>query len=123
MKKILEIPNSNGWVALNDSKEIVGYVVANLVQEEYGLLLLPLFADDASIAEGQLVKMSTIVLDQPNTTLSMNIPEVNKMAMGLAQRFCGSVSFKTRKIFSRDPPQVMVENHANKIYSMSLYVG
>ena len=123
LKKNLEIPNSEGWVALNDSKEIMGYAVAIQAQEKYGWLVIPFIADNASVAEALLVRISKIVLDQPNKTLSMNIPGVNKGAMELAQRFCGSVNFKIRRMFSMDPPQVIVENHKNKIYSINFCVG
>ena len=53
----------------------------------------------------------------------MNVPGLNKVAMELAQRFCGSVNFKTRRMFSVDPPQVIVENHKKKKFSTNLYVG
>ena len=123
LRKVLEVPDSEGWVAVNKEGNIVGYVVAKFTLEVYGWFLLPLIADDASIADSLLVNVSKFLCDQPVKRFTMTIPSINEKCMTIAQKFSEKLLFESCRMFRGTPSDKMVENHANIIFSMSYVVG
>ena len=123
LRKVLEVPDCEGWVAVNKEGTIVGYVVAKFTLEVYGWFILPLIADDASIAEALLVNMSKFLSKQPPKRFTMTIPAINEKCMTFAQKFSEKLLFDTRRMFKGSPSDQMVENHAKLIFSTSPALG
>ncbi len=124
LKKMKEISNSEGWVATDKGGEIVGYVVARYTSEMHGWFLIPLIANNSSIAKALLVELSKFLIHQPVKSFSMSIPGINKNSLCLAEQFGEKQLFETRRMFAKgNPPDKMVENHANIIFAMSCAIG
>ena len=123
LKKVLEVPDCEGWVAMNKVGNIVGYVVARFTLEVYGWVLLPLIADDVSIAEALLVKASMSLCEQPVKRFTMTIPAINEMSVTFAQKYSEKLLFDSCRMFKGTPSDKMIENHANVIFAMSHAAG
>ena len=123
IKKLLEIPDSEGWIALNTNHEIVGYVIARKVQKEYGWYVAPLIAENKMIAEALFVEVARSAESNSIEILSLAIPEVNQNAMDFVEKFGGIIKFETVRMFSSDPPEAVLNGYTNKTYSINLYVG
>ena len=124
LKKVLEVPDSEGWVALSAEGEIVGYVVARFTLDTYGWFLLPLIAENVTVAEALIVELSKFLVTQPVTKFTMTIPDINNAAVCLAHKLSASLILESCRMFTRgNPPDKMTQNHASTIFSMSYAVG
>ena len=121
--KLLEILVSEGWVALNTSEEIVGYVIARKAIKEYGWCVVPLMAKDKYIAEALLAETARFAESSSNKTLFLVIPEVNQNAMDFVEKFGGTMKFDCVRMFSSDPPEAIVSGYSKNTYSLNLFVG
>ena len=124
LKIVGEVSESEGWVATNQEGKIIGYVVARLSMEVYGWFILPLIADDISVAEALLVEMSKSVSSQPVKTFTMNIPDINESAMAFAKHHAEEMILESRRMYANgEPSDCTVANHAKRIFSVSYTIG
>ena len=90
----------------------------------YGWSLLPLVADDISVAEALLVEMSKSVSSQPVKQFMMTTPDINESALAFAKQNAKQMILETRRMYSNGKPSDrIVKNHAKHIFSGSVDLG
>ena len=121
LKIVGEVSESEGWVATNQEGKIIGYVVARLSLDIYGWFILPLIADDISVAEALLVEMSKSVSVK---NFTMTIPDLNESAMAFAKKNANQMMLESRRMYTNGKPSDrIIENHAKNIFSGSYALG
>lgn len=92
-------------VGYMDGEELKGYGVIRKCT--LGYKIGPLFADTPEIAEKIYYSLTRIVVGE---TIFLDVPEPNQAAIALAEKNNMSVSFKTARIYTQQPPKLPLEN-------------
>lgn len=124
LTKMFDIPNCEGWVAANKDGEIVGYCIARVTLEKFGWWLVPMFAENISVAQALFVKVANYVKEQPIKKIVATVSEVNEQAMELFQAsspdFC---MMETARVFARGCPKAIAENTKKRVFSRCFVFG
>ena len=94
----LKMPGTTG-LATEIGGVLTGYAIARPCRTGYKIG--PLFADDEATAERLLAGLSAAVGDAP---FFLDIPEPNRAAARLVQRFGMTPVFETARMYTGDPP-------------------
>ena len=82
-------------------EEIVGYGVSRRCRSGYKIG--PLFADDTDAAEGLLGELAT------NEPFFLDVPEVNKAAVELAEKYKMAKVFETARMYKGEAPIIPLQ--------------
>ena len=102
-------PDSYAFAAVESGK-LKGYGVIRKCHNGYKIG--PLFADDPIIAEKIFLALKASV---PNEAIYLDVPEPNKNAMEIANKYGMTVMFKTIRMYSREEPDINLE----KVYGVT----
>ena len=69
-----------------------------------GYKIGPLYADGPELAERLLLALKSCA--KPSEAIYLDVPEVNKAAVALAERHQMSVSFETARMYTGEPPDI-----------------
>jgi GNAT superfamily N-acetyltransferase len=103
LEKWIKQPDSYAFAAVEAGK-LKGYGVVRKCQNGYRIG--PLFADDAITAENIFLALKASV---PDEAIYMDVPEPNKNAMEIANKYEMTVMFKTIRMYSREEPDINLE--------------
>lgn len=100
------------WITQSDSyafakleaEKLKGYGVIRKCRKGYKIG--PLFADDQSIAEKIFQALKASV---PGETVYLDVPEPNKKAMELAEKYGMTIMFKTIRMYSLKKPDIWLD--------------
>ena len=114
------LPESIAFAAVND-KGLLGYAwCEKMLQEEKGVRIGPLFADDKRIAQGLLQAVSkTVISRNPHidTEMTLVVPDINQAAINLIENeLFGKSDFQQPRMFSKGIPAKM---NLPKIFAIS----
>lgn len=114
------LPESIAFAAVND-KGLLGYAwCEKMLQEEKGVRIGPLFADDKRIAQGLLQAISkTVISRNPHidTEMTLVVPDINQAAINLIENeLFGKSDFQQPRMFSKGIPAKM---NLPKIFAIS----
>lgn len=121
LRKLVNI--SEGWVARNSHKEIVGYcAIRECIIDDCGWNLGPWYANDFTTAKSLLNTAAKFAENCSNiaSVLSCYIPEINEEAMRLAK----SISTPGKgypRMFCRSKPEVIVKNCKERVFAISSF--
>lgn len=93
--------------------ELVGYGVIRPCRE--GFKIGPLFAERPEVAESLYSDLTGRLPDQ--TTIFLDVPEVNPAAVALAERHELQMVFETARMYAGSPPQVSL----NGVYGVTTF--
>ncbi|MGB9133031.1 MAG: GNAT family N-acetyltransferase [Methanosarcina sp.] len=103
LKKWIEQHDSYAFAALETGK-LKGYGVIRKCKKGYKIG--PLFADDRITAEKIFLALRASV---PGETIYLDVPEPNKKAIEIAEKYMMKVMFKTIRMYSREEPLIKLE--------------
>ncbi|AKB81328.1 GCN5-related N-acetyltransferase [Methanosarcina barkeri 3] len=103
LKNWIKQPDSYAFAAVEAGK-LKGYGVIRKCHNGYRIG--PLFADDAITAENIFLALKASV---PDEAIYMDVPEPNKNAMEIANKYEMTVMFKTIRMYSREKPDINLE--------------
>lgn len=109
LEKWIKQPDSYAFAAVESGKP-KGYGVIRKCHNGYRIG--PLFADDAITAEKIFLALKASV---PNEAIYVDVPEPNKNAMEIANKYGMAVMFKTIRMYSREEPDINLE----KVYGVT----
>ncbi len=112
LKLWLTQPESIALAALHD-KQVVGYGVIRKCR--IGYKIGPLFADNNDIANKLYLALCHFV--EPGIKVYLDVPEVNKTAVELAESYGMQKVFGTARMYTKSQPDIDV----NKIFSVSTF--
>ena len=122
VSKMLSLSACEGWAAMNEDREIVGYcAVRESVVDNCGWVLGPWYANNTSVAQQLLQQAADFVAAQPvqfRSALVCVVPGVNKEAMRVARSLTKEAAGFTR-MFARSKPQAVIANCENRVFGMS----
>jgi ribosomal protein S18 acetylase RimI-like enzyme len=105
-------PRGNAFGFVRDGV-LAGYGVIRPARN--GFKIGPLFADDAGVAEALFDAMTTRIA--PDSTLCLDVPEVNPAAIALAERGGMSVVFETARMYSGAMPDISLQ----RVYGVTTF--
>lgn len=111
LEKWIKQPDSYAFAAVEAGK-LKGYGVIRKCQNGYKIG--PLFADDPITAEKIFLALKASV---PDEAIYLDVPEPNKKAMEIANKYGMAVMFKTIRMYSREEPDINLE----KIYGVTTF--
>lgn len=111
LEKWIKQPDSYAFAAVEAGK-LKGYGVIRKCQNGYKIG--PLFADDPITAEKIFLALKASV---PDEAIYLDVPEPNKKAMEIANKYEMTVMFKTIRMYSREEPYINLE----KIYGVTTF--
>jgi GNAT superfamily N-acetyltransferase len=111
LEKWINQPDSYGFAVL-EGEDLKGYGVIRKCR--VGYKIGPLFADNQEIAEKIFRALRASV---PEETIYLDVPEPDKKAMELAERYHMSVMFKTIRMYSRKEPDIELD----KVYGVTSF--
>lgn len=111
LEKWTKQPDSYAFAAVEAGK-LKGYGVIRKCQSGYKIG--PLFADDPIIAEKIFLALKASV---PDEAIYLDVPEPNKKAMEIANKYGMTVMFKTIRMYSREEPDINLE----KVYGVTTF--
>lgn len=103
LKKWIKQPNSYSFAKF-EAKKLRGYGVVRKCREGYKIG--PLFADDPQTAEKIFKALKASV---PGETIYLDVPEPNKQALEIAEKYKMSIVFKTIRMYSREDPDIKLD--------------
>jgi len=103
LEKWIKQPDSYAFAAVEAGK-LKGYGVIRKCRKGYKIG--PLFADDQMTAEKIFLALKASV---PGEAVYLDVPEPNKKAMEIAEKYRMNVMFKTIRMYSREEPEVKLE--------------
>lgn len=80
-----------------------------------GFKVGPLFADNEIIAKKLFQKMRSFVGE--NALIFLDVPEVNKQAVALAEQYKMKPMFETARMYTKEPPKIDL----NKVFGVSTF--
>jgi GNAT superfamily N-acetyltransferase len=104
LEKWIKQPDSCSFAAV-EAEKLKGYGVIRKCWQGYKIG--PLFADSPEIAEKILLALKASV---PGESVYLDVPEPNKEAMRIAEKYRMTVMFKTIRMYSREEPEIKLEN-------------
>ena len=111
LEKWIKQPDSYAFAAIEAGK-LKGYGVIRKCQNGYKIG--PLFADDSITAEKIFLALKASV---PGEAIYLDVPEPNKKAMEIANKYGMAVMFKTIRMYSREEPNINLE----KVYGVTTF--
>jgi hypothetical protein len=103
LKEWIKQPDSFAYAKF-EAEQLRGYGVIRKCRKGYKIG--PLFADDRSTAEKIFQALKACV---PGETIYLDVPEPNKKAMEIAEKYGMTVIFKTIRMYSREEPDLRLE--------------
>ncbi len=97
-------PDSCSFAAV-EAEKLKGYGVIRKCWQGYKIG--PLFADNPEIAEKIFLALKASV---PGEVVYLDVPEPNKEAMKIAEKYIMTVMFKTIRMYSREEPEIKLRN-------------
>jgi GNAT superfamily N-acetyltransferase len=104
LEKWIKQPESYSFAAI-EAEKLKGYGIIRKCWQGYKIG--PLFADSPEIAEKIFLALKASV---PDETIYLDVPEPNKEAMQIAEKYRMTVMFKTIRMYSREEPEIKLEN-------------
>ncbi len=98
-------PESYAYGILHNSR-LAGYGVLRSCRTGYKIG--PLFADSAELAELLFLELKSKV--DSSEQIYLDVPEINKNAVGLAERYTMKVAFETARMYNREFPEINLEH-------------
>lgn len=111
LEKWIKQPDSCAFAAVESGK-LKGYGVIRKCQNGYKIG--PLFADDPITAEEIFLALKASV---PEEVIYLDVPEPNKKAMEIADKYGMTIMFKTIRMYSRKEPDINLE----KVYGVTTF--
>lgn len=111
LKKWVSQPDSYAFAALED-RNLKGYGVIRKCRAGYKIG--PLFADDKNTAEKIFRALRASV---PEETIYLDVPEPNKKAMKIAEKYQMNVMFRTIRMYSQKEPDIELD----KVYGVTSF--
>ncbi len=111
LEKWIKQPDSYAFAAVKEGK-LKGYGVIRKCQNGYKIG--PLFADDPIIAEKIFLALKASI---PDEAVYIDVPEPNKNAMEIANKYEMTVMFKTIRMYSREEPDI----NLFKVYGVTTF--
>ncbi len=112
LKKWISLPESAAF-GLQQDGNLKGYGVIRKCRTGYKIG--PLFADNKNIAEALFLALNDFL--EPETILFLDIPEVNKEAVGLAKQYNMNMCFETVRMYTKDQPDLPL----NKVFGVTTF--
>lgn len=116
----------NGWAALNEDGDIVGYcAMKESIVEKCGWVLGPWYANDINIARLLLIKAANFVssLSQSDSNgLVIVVPGLNQESMKLARSVAKEINGFIR-MFAKSKPERIVKNSEKRVFGVSSCIG
>lgn len=103
LKKWIKQPDSYGFAKF-EAEKLRGYGVIRKCRKGYKIG--PLFADDQSTAEKIFQALKASV---PGETIYLDVPEPNKKAMEIAEKYGMTIMFKTIRMYSLREPDIRLD--------------
>ncbi len=103
LEKWIKQPDSYAFAKL-EAEKLKGYGVIRKCRKGYKIG--PLFADDRNTAEEIFQALKASV---PGETIYFDIPEPNKKAMEIAEKYMMNIVFKTIRMYSREEPDIRLD--------------
>jgi GNAT superfamily N-acetyltransferase len=103
LEKWIKQPDSYTFAKL-EAEKLKGYGVIRKCRKGYKIG--PLFADDQNTAEDIFQALRASV---PGEILYFDIPEPNKKAMEIAEKYRMTIIFKTIRMYSREEPDIRLD--------------
>lgn len=103
LEKWVKQPYSYGFASLEEGK-LKGYGIIRKCWKGYKIG--PLFADDQEIAEKIFKALKASV---PGEIVYLDVPEPNKKAMEMAEKYRMNVMFKTIRMYNKEEPDIRLE--------------
>lgn len=109
------------WIKQPESLAI-GFIENNILKG-YGIIrkcrtgfkVGPLFADDENIAERLLNDLNAFAGE--STSIFLDVPEVNKSAVVLAEKYQMKPMFETARMYTKEPPEIDL----NRIFGVTTF--
>jgi GNAT superfamily N-acetyltransferase len=111
LEKWIKQPDSHAFAALEEGK-LKGYGVIRKCWQGYKIG--PLFADNQKIAENIFLALRASV---PDEAVYLDVPEPNRKAVELAEKYGMEVMFKTIRMYSKEKPDIKLE----KVYGVTSF--
>lgn len=112
LKNWLKMTNAKVFIYL-ENKKLMGYSVIRKCLKGYKIG--PLFADNFEIAESLFI--SSIMAADKNEYIYFDIPEVNKHAVKLTQKYNMNKVFATARMYNTSAPDI----HLNKVFGITTF--
>ncbi len=124
LRRLQDIPNSEGYIVSQPNGDIVGYCVLRKSFAKYGWYFGPWYANTTSIARALLSKAAGFLMDQPDSAslplLSCVIPGVNEEGLELARSIDPeTLTEYSVRMFAKSVPKVMEENSKHFVFGIS----
>jgi hypothetical protein len=103
LKEWIKQPDSFAYAKL-EAKQLRGYGVIRKCRQGYKIG--PLFADDRPTAEKIFQALKASV---PGETIYLDVPEPNKNAMEIAEKYGMTMVFKTIRMYNQEEPDIRLE--------------
>jgi len=103
LEKWIKQPDSYAFARL-EAEKLKGYGVIRKCRKGYKIG--PLFADDLNTAEEIFQALKASV---PGETIYFDVPEPNKKAMEIAEKYKMTVMFKTVRMYSQKEPDIRLD--------------
>ncbi len=103
LEKWIKQPDSYAFARL-EAEKLKGYGVIRKCRKGYKIG--PLFADDQNTAEEIFQALKASV---PGETIYFDVPEPNKKAMEIAEKYKMTVMFKTVRMYSQKEPDIRLD--------------
>jgi hypothetical protein len=103
LKEWIKQPDSFAYAKL-EAKQLRGYGVIRKCRKGYKIG--PLFADDRPTAEKIFQALKASV---PEETIYLDVPEPNKNAMEIAEKYGMTMVFKTIRMYNQEEPDIRLE--------------
>lgn len=100
-------------VGFVDSNELKGYGMIRKCRT--GFKVGPLFADNESIADKLFNKLHAFIGE--STPLFLDVPEKNKAAVELAEKYQMKPMFETARMYTREEPEI----NLNKVFGVTTF--
>jgi GNAT superfamily N-acetyltransferase len=103
LKKWIKQPDSYAFAKF-EAEKLRGYGIIRKCFKGYKIG--PLFADDQSTAEKIFKALKASV---PGETVYLDVPELNKKAMEIAEKYRMTIMFKTIRMYSLEKPDIKLD--------------
>lgn len=103
LEKWIKQPDSYAFTKL-EAKKLKGYGVIRKCHKGYKIG--PLFANDKDTAEEIFLALKASV---PDEIIYFDVPEPNKSAMEIAEKYRMTITFKTIRMYSREEPDIQLD--------------
>ena len=112
LRPLIKQPESLA-IGFVDGNKLKGYGMVRKCRT--GFKVGPLFANTATIANKLFQKMRAFVGE--NTQIFLDVPEVNKQAVALAQAYKMKPMFETARMYTKEPPKIDL----NKVFGVTTF--